>query len=164
MSRKIRFARDSNSPEWLSIYKEDILRNKPYIQSNKLDELLAAKLGLRYELKQNNKLKGLRTPAVYNPGAVLNLPARPNRYRSALDNNSPEWMSIYKEDILRNNRYIQSHSLDHLLAQRLQQRYDLRAKRPKSKKKKVRFVSPRVSPRVIPQPNMRVRLTVRGGV
>ena len=84
----------------------------------------------------------LRSPPKYNPGAVLNLP-RVNRVVHS--NNSPQWVSIIGEKLLKQNPYLQSNRLDSLIANEVQAKYVAiarkrqRTQKPKSVKRKARF-------------------------
>jgi hypothetical protein len=147
MSRK----RNINTQEWLNKIGENIKRGNSAIPSLELDGQLAQRLQFRYDDLNRKKPMSLRSPLKYNPGAVLNLP-RANRVVHS--NNSPQWVSIIGEKLLKQNPYLQSNRLDSLIANQVQAKYVAMARKrqqqqktqkpssrtkPKSVKRKARF-------------------------
>jgi hypothetical protein len=116
MSRK----RNINTLEWLNKIRENIKRGNSAIPSLELDEQLAQRLNYRYDDLNRKKPMSLRSPPKYNPGAVLNLP-RANRVVHS--NNSPQWVSIIGEKLLKQNPYLQSNRLDSLIANEVKAKY-----------------------------------------
>jgi hypothetical protein len=141
MSRK----RNNNTQEWLNKIRENIKRGNSAILYPELDAQLAQRLQFRYDDLNKKKPMSLRSHPKYNPGAVLNLPRADRIVHS---NNSPQWVSIIGEKLLKQNPYLQSNRLDSLIANEVNAKYlamarkrqpRQRTQKPKSVKRKARF-------------------------
>jgi len=142
MSRK----RNINTQEWLNKIGENIKRGNSAIPSLELDGQLAQRLQFRYD-DLNRKPMSLRSPLKYNPGAVLNLP-RANRVVHS--NNSPQWVSIIGEKLLKQNPYLQSNRLDSLIANQVQAKYLAMArKRQQQQQQRTQKPSSRTKPKSV---------------